>query len=146
MNLEICLLYFNMDKSTILLSSINNFYTVPENRATLIELLNKSGGISLRNLEWFITNYSKKHNLSYETNDGRIFSVHCAYKSSLDGYSKKLFDPFCRADKIVYSVPGTTDEIHTTVAQLNFIRWCIRNKIVDYIRVHHDRLFNKQVT
>ena len=146
MNLEICLLYFNMDKSTILLSSINNFYTVPENRATLIELLNKSGGISLRNLEWFITNYSKKHNLSYETNDGRIFSVHCAYKSSLDGYSKKLFDPFCRADKIVYNVPGTTDEIHTTVAQLNFIRWCIRNKIVDYIRVHHERLFNKQVT
>ena len=146
MNLEICLLYFNMNKSTILLSSINNFYTVPENRATLIELLNKSGGISLRNLEWFITNYSKKHNLSYETNDGRIFSVHCAYKSSLDGYSKKLFVPFCRADKIVYNVPGTTDEIHTTVAQLNFIRWCIRNKIVDYIRVHHDRLFNKQVT
>ena len=146
MNLEICLLYFNMNKSTILLSSIYNFYTVPENRATLIELLTKSGGISLRNLEWFITNYSKKHNLSYETNDGRIFSVHCAYKSSLDGYSKKLFDPFCRADKIVYNVPGTTDEIHTTVAQLNFIRWCIRNKIVDYIRVHHDRLFNKQVT
>lgn len=135
-----------MNKSTILLSSINNFYTVPENRATLIELLTKSGGISLRNLEWFITNYSKKHNLSYETNDGRIFSVHCAYKSSLDGYSKKLFDPFCRADKIVYNVPGTADEIHTTVAQLNFIRWCIRNKIVDYIRVHHDRLFNKQVT
>jgi hypothetical protein len=146
MNLEICLLLFNMNKSDILLTSINNFYTIPENRATLIELLNKSGGISLRNLEWFITNYSKKHNLSYETNDGRIFSVHCAYKSSLDGYSKKLFDPFCRADKIVYKVPETLDEIHTTVAQLNFIRWCIRNKIVDYIRVHHDTLFNKQVT
>ena len=135
-----------MNKSDILLTSINNFYTIPENRATLIELLNKSGVISLRNLEWFITNYSKKHNLSYETNDGRIFSVHCAYKSSLDGYSKKLFDPFCRADKIVYKVPETPDEIHTTVAQLNFIRWCIRNKIVDYIRVHHDTLFNKQVT
>jgi hypothetical protein len=146
MNLEICLLLFNMNKSDILLTSINNFYTIPENRATLIELLNKSGGISLRNLEWFITNYSKKHNLSYETNDGRIFSVHCAYKSSLDGYSKKLFDPFCRADKIVYKVPETLDEIHTTVAQLNFIRWCIRNKIVDYIRVHHDTLFSKQVT
>lgn len=143
MNLEICLLLFNMNKSDILLTSINNFYTIPENRATLIELLNKSGGISLRNLEWFITNYSKKHNLSYETNDGRIFSVHCAYKSSLDGYSKKLFDPFCRADKIVYKVPETPDEIHTTVAQLNFIRWCIKNNIVDYIRNHHDTLFMK---
>ncbi len=135
-----------MSKSEILLTSINNFYTIPENGSILIELLNKSSGISLRNLEWFITNYSKKTNLSYTTNDGRIFSVHCAYKSSLDGYSKKLFDPFCRATKISYKIPGTVHEIHTTVAQLNFIKWCIKNKIVDYIRLHHDTLFNKHVS
>ena len=89
-----------MNKSAILLTSIDTFYNNPENRATLLEILNKTGGISLRNLEWFITNYSKKNNLSYKTNDGKIFSVHCAYKSSLDGYSKKLFDPFCRSSKI----------------------------------------------
>ena len=81
-----------MNKSAILLTSIDTFYNNPENRATLLEILNKTGGISLRNLEWFITNYSKKNNLSYKTNDGKIFSVHCAYKSSLDGYSKKLFE------------------------------------------------------
>ena len=132
-----------MNKSDILLSSINTFYTNPENKATLIELLNKSGGISLRNLEWFITNYSKKNNLTYTTSDGKIFSVHCAYKSSLDGYSKKLFDPFCRTEKITYKLPESSEEIHTTVAQLNFIRWCIKNNIVDYIRKHHNTLFNK---
>ena len=135
-----------MNKSDILLSSINIFYTEPENRTTLMELLNKTGGISLRNLEWFITNYSKKNNLTYKTNDGKIFSVHCAYKSSLDGYSKKLFDPFCRSEKIVYTIPGTNEEIHTTVAQLNFIKWCIKNNIVEYIRKNRDLLFNKQVT
>jgi hypothetical protein len=135
-----------MNKSDILLSSINTFYTTPENRTTLMELLNKSGGISLRNLEWFITNYSKKNNLVYKTSDGKTFRVHCAYKSSLDGYSKKLFDPFCRSEKIVYTVPGTDDEIHTTVAQLNFIRWCIKNNIVEYIRKNHDALFSKRVT
>lgn len=122
------------------------FYNVPENRTTLMELLSKSGGISLRNLEWFITNYSKKNNLSYKTSDGKLFSVHCAYKSSLDGYSKKLFDPFCRSEKITYKVPGTNDEIHTTVAQLNFIKWCIKNNIVEYIRKNKDVLFNKQPT
>ena len=132
-----------MNKSDILLSSINTFYTNQENKATLIELLNKSGGISLRNLEWFITNYSKKNNLTYTTSDGKIFSVHCAYKSSLDGYSKKLFDPFCRTEKITYKLPESSEEIHTTVAQLNFIRWCIKNNIVDYIRKHHNTLFNK---
>ena len=122
-----------MNKSAILLTSIDTFYNIPENRATLLEILNKTGGISLRNLEWFITNYSKKNNLSYKTKDGKIFSVHCAYKSSLDGYSKKLFDPFCRSSKISYTVPGTSNEIHTTVAQLNFIRWCIKNNIIVHI-------------
>ena len=135
-----------MNKSDILLTSINTFYEIPENKLVLTELLTKSSGISLRNLEWFITNYSKKHNTSYTTGDGRIFSVHCAYKSSLDGYSKKLFDPFCRSEKIVYTVPGTTDEIHTTVAQLNFIRWCIKNNIIEYIHDHKNDLFSKQVS
>jgi hypothetical protein len=135
-----------MNKSAILLTSIDTFYNIPENRATLLEILNKSGGISLRNLEWFITNYSKKNNLSYKTNDGKIFSVHCAYKSSLDGYSKKLFDPFCRSTKISYTIPGTDNEIHTTVAQLNFIRWCIKNNIIEYIRDNKNSLFSKQAT
>jgi hypothetical protein len=135
-----------MNKSAILLTSIDSFYNIPENRATLLEILNKTNGISLRNLEWFITNYSKKNNLSYKTNDGKIFSVHCAYKSSLDGYSKKLFDPFCRSTKISYIVPGTSNEIHTTVAQLNFIRWCIKNNIIEYIHNNKNELFSKQVT
>ena len=51
-----------MNKSAILLTSIDTFYNNPENRATLLDILNKTGGISLRNLEWFITNYSKKNN------------------------------------------------------------------------------------
>ena len=135
-----------MNKSAILLTSIDTFYNKSENRATLLEILNKTGGISLRNLEWFITNYSKKNNLSYKTNDGKIFSVHCAYKSSLDVYSKKLFDPFCRSSKISYTVPGTSNEIHTTVAQLNFIRWCIKNNIIEYIHDHKNALFSKQVS
>jgi hypothetical protein len=135
-----------MNKSNILLNSIDSFYEIDENRTILKQILNKSGGISLRNLEWFITNYSKKNNLSYKTGDGKLFSVHCAYKSSLDGYSKKLFDPFCRSSKINYIMPGTSDEIHTTVAQLNFIRWCIKNNIIEYIKEHKSKLFNKRET
>ena len=132
-----------MSKNDILLPSINNFYNDEKNKTTLLNILDKSSGISLRNLEWFITNYSKKTNLMYKTNEGKIFSVHCAYKSTLDGYSKKLFDPFCRSDKISYKVPGTTDEINTTLAQLNFIKWCIKNGIINYIKENKDKLFGK---
>ena len=97
-----------MNKSTLLLTSINDFYGDERNRTKLQTILDKSSGISLRNLEWFITNYAKKNNVSYKTRDGKLFTVHCAYKSSLDGYSKKLFDPFCRAEKFAYTIPGTS--------------------------------------
>jgi hypothetical protein len=135
-----------MSKTDILLSSINNFYSEDENKTILKNILNKTSGISLRNIEWFITNYSKKNHTSYTTRSGRQFLVHCAYKSTLDGYSKKLFDPFCRSDKISYTIPGTEDKIMTTLAQLNFIKWCIKNNILDYIKDHKSTLFNKQLS
>lgn len=132
-----------MNKSSILLTSVDNFYKDPSNNEILDEILNKTNGISLRNLEWFITNYSKNNNTKYTTNDGKLFSVHCEYKSSLDGYSKKLFDPFCRTNKFKYKIPNTEIEVMTTVAQLNFIRWCIKNKIIDYIKSNKSKLFQK---
>jgi hypothetical protein len=134
-----------MSKTDILLTSINNFYSEEKNRTILKNILDKKSGISLRNIEWFITNYSKKNNVSYTTSDGKQFLVHCAYKSSLDGYSKKLFDPFCRSDKFEYTIPGSNEQIQTTLAQLNFIKWCIKNDILDYISDNKTRLFNKQV-
>jgi len=130
-----------MNKTSILLSSINQFYKEEPNRNKLLTILNKSGGISLRNLEWFITNYAKKNNTSFRTSNGKIFTVHCAYKSSLDGYSKKLFDPFCRAEKFTYEIPDSSQKIQTTLAQLNFIKWCIKNDIIEYIYDHKQSLF-----
>jgi hypothetical protein len=107
-----------MSRSDVLLKSITEFYEDPNNFDLLKNILEKKSGVSLRNLEWFITDYSKKKNLAYTTKSGKLFSVHMSYKSSLDGYSKKLFDPFCRTDKIDFN------GLQTTVAQLNFIRWC----------------------
>lgn len=135
-----------MNKQDILLTSINNFYSEDKNRTTLLNILDKSSGISLRNLEWFITNYAKKNQTTYKIGDGKLFTVHCAYKSSLNGYSKQLFDPFCRSRKFSYVIPGTSHEIQTTLAQLNFIKWCIKNNVIEYITVNKNKLFNKQGT
>ena len=134
-----------MSRSDTLLESVQTFYSQNERNAECLrDILEKRNGISLRNLEWFITNYSKKTNLSYKTQDGKSFTVHCAYKSSLDGYSKKLFDPFCRTDKIDFKIPNTETCIQTTVAQLNFIRWCIKNNIIDYIIKNRDQLLSRK--
>jgi len=121
-------------KADTLLESLNTFYRGdPKNVQYLEDVLNKRQGISLRNLEWFITNYARSKNLMYKMPNGQEFAVHCAYKSSLDGYSKKLFDPFCRTKKFEYVIPHTTTTIQTTVAQLNFIRWCIKKNILQYL-------------
>ena len=114
-----------MSKSDLLLSSLSKFFDVPEHREQLRDILDHRKGISLRKLEWFVT---------YNAPNGKIFTVHVAYKSSLDGYSKKLFDPFCRTSRIDFH--GFT----TTVAQLNFIRWCITNGIIDYMLIQKDSL------
>ena len=130
-----------MSRADVLLGSINEFYADQKHADTLVNILEKKSGISLRNLEWFITNYAKKKTVSYTTKNGTMFTVHCAYKSSLDGYSKKLFDPFCRTNKFEYNIPNTDSKITTTVAQLNFIKWCIRNNIIEYISENKQSLF-----
>ena len=132
-----------MSRSDLLLGSIKQFYLEKENSENLRDILEKRNGISLRNLEWFITNYSKGNNLTYNTKDGKMFTVHCAYKSSLDGYSKILFDPFCRTEKFEYKIPNSDSEVRTTVAQLNFIRWCIKNNIIEYIIDNKKKLLFK---
>ncbi len=121
-------------QSETLLESLKPFYEDEKNAQYLQDVLEKKKNISLRKLEWFITDYSKKKNLTVKSKKGKPFLVHVEYKSSLDGYSKKLFDPFCRTERIEYTIPGTEKVISTTVAQLNFIKWCIKNNIIDYIQ------------
>lgn len=114
-------------KSDLLLGSLTKFFEVPEHREQLHDII-KGKGPSLRRLEWFVTNYSKHNHVTLTTPTGKMFTVHVAYKSSLDGYSKKLFDPFCRTERIDFQ--GLT----TTCAQLNFLRWAISNGIVRALR------------
>jgi len=116
-----------MSKSSILLSSLTKFFEISENKEKLIDILKHKNGISLRRIEWFVTNYSKNKHVTYIGPNGKMFTVHVAYKSSLDGYSKKLFDPFCRTERMVFE--GFT----TTIGQLNFLKWVIQNGISDHM-------------
>ncbi len=117
-----------MSKQDLILKSLCDFFEEPGNFTQLDDILSHKSGISLRNIEWFVTNYAKEKRTRFKTPTGNDVDVHIAYKSSLGGYSKKFFDPFCRTERVQFK--GFT----TTVAQLNFIRWCIRNGILEYIK------------
>ena len=61
------------------------------------------------------------------------FKVYVDYKLKLRAYSKKRFDPFCRWDRI--AIPYKNDIfIQTTIGQLNFFKWALENKVLDYIK------------
>ncbi len=120
----------------LLLSSLGRFYQEPGRLGIVLGVLEPldSSAMSLRSLDWLVTNYAKKHNIMYEAN-GRLFNMYCAYKEQLKSFSKKFFDPFRRGERISYTAPdGSTFD--TTVGQLNFFRWAIRNGVVEYCASH----------
>jgi len=126
-------------KQDLLMSSLQKFYLKKDNIAKIKKILYGKSKISLRIIDWFVTNFSKKKNINYiitDYNDNfnkkTQFIVYIDYKLQLKGYSKKQFDPFCRRERINFYFEED-EYIETTVGQLNFFRWAISNKIIDYI-------------
>lgn len=119
-------------RNNLLLKSLEKFYDDPKNGQYFNDIIDhKIGGLSLRTIEWYVTNYAKKNNISYSKEiSGKVFTVHVEYKSTLEGYSKKLFDPFCRTERIELNIGGKN--VKTTLGQLNFVRWCIQNDIIKH--------------
>ena len=142
--------------SNILLNSLKEFYEIKENKEQLFEILNNTNHISLRIIDWFVTNYSKKNNTSYLINnnkdtkeliinneyseDAKQFNVYYSYKAQLKSYSKKKFDPFCRRDRIEFTIGE--EKVISTIGQLNFFKWAINNLILDYIKIHYKEIEN----
>ena len=143
-----------MINDALLLESLHLFFNNTYNRDKLLSVLSDDKCISLRSIDWFITNYSKKNNIYYliyndsdgnpsfddENNEYRNnMNVFHSYKSQLKAYSKKRFDPFCRRDRILFKM-DSMHSVETTIGQLNFFKWAISNLVIDYIELHKDEI------
>ena len=89
-------------KEQWVLHRLETFYSNPTNFERVQSILSGKSRVSLRLLDWLVTNYAKKHNISFLTTGGRHVIVYLAYKSHLKAYSKKMFDPFCRWKRIQF--------------------------------------------
>lgn len=125
-------------KQDQVISWLQDFYTAPGNLEKLLPILQGSSVISLRLIDYFVTNYSKKYNTSYMLNN-RHFLVYFNYKRELNAYSKRLFDPFCRRERIMFQARGI-DPFVTTVGQLNFFRWFIEKNIYEHVEEHREEI------
>ena len=125
-------------KQDLLMESLIKYYFNNKKINSILNIINGISTISLRVLDWFVTNYSKKNNIIYLIksdidNTSRLFNVYLDYKQQLKGYSKKQFDPFCRRGRIQFYY-NNTEYITTTVGQLNFFRWANNYNILEYIK------------
>ena len=137
-------------KQALLIIPITQYFSNKTILNKLITVL-KGESISLRLIDWFVTNYCKKFNVIYNLNDfidnelnnnkikntsssfDNYILVHNNYKGQLKAYSKKNFDPFCRRNRIRFYYDDNKYFI-TTVGQLNFFKWAIENNIINYIK------------
>jgi hypothetical protein len=123
-------------KQELIVSSLQRFYAGRNDIDKIVEMLQGTSDISLRVIDWFVTNFARTHNTSYILHD-QEFLVYRDYKSQLKAYSKKLFDPFCRRERIYFQVPNHSPFL-TTVAKLNFFRWAIEKEILQYIHKNQE--------
>jgi hypothetical protein len=115
---------------------LNKFYKNPKNVNKVTDIVNRNTVYSRRILEWFCSNYAKRYNINYTLSNGENFNVFQSYKCQLNSYQKKQFDPFKRSHKGYGEFKFFYDKTKyfmTTVGQLNFFKWCIENKILEYI-------------
>ena len=124
-------------QNDLLLKKLMKFYEKNNNLTYMLNIINGNSKISLRIVDWFATNYSKKNYTIYY-NDNERFKVYVDYKLNLKAYSKKRFDPFCRWERII--IPYNNIHIQTTIGQLNFFKWALENKVIDYIEKNYDKI------
>jgi hypothetical protein len=123
-------------QNDLLLNNLKEYYEKNdhENLKKMLDVLNGQSAISLRIIDWFVTNYSKQKYTVYSLSSGARFKVYTSYKLQLKAYSKKRFDPFCRWQKIDF--PYGSKFVVTTIGQLNFFKWILENEILPYIVEH----------
>ena len=112
---------------------LERFYN-DKNTERVRDILEGKSNLSLRLIDWFVTNYAKKYNISYMTKANKHVIVYLSYKSHLKAYSKKMFDPFCRWKRIKFR------EMDTTVGQLNFFEWAISDEVLDYLEKNRETI------
>lgn len=113
---------------------LEKFYANHTHLEKVKSILDGTSKLSLRLIDWFVTNYAKKFNVAYLSRNQKHVIVYLSYKSHLKAYSKKMFDPFCRWKRIKFQ------DIETTVGQLNFFEWALSDDVLDYLEKNREQV------
>lgn len=123
-------------QETMLLKCLEKFYNADDNGNRVLSIINSN--ISIRLIDFFVTNYSKNNKIVNNNNLKLNTTIYSSYKSQLKAYNKKYFDPFSRGDRIPFFINDCC--IITTIGQLNFMKWYIENKLYNYVKNNYNKI------
>ena len=112
----------------------------------LLPVATQEYAISLRLLDYTMTNWAKKTRVMVvmNTSRGKIpWNLFSLYKDWLKFYRRRGFDPFRRRERIFFLQTledGEKKTLDTTVAQLNFLRWADMYGILDYVSARKEEI------
>lgn len=125
-------------QESMLLKSIEKFYSTLKYVNDFISIINSNSKISIRLIDYFVTKYSKKNKINCKISEDNVINIYQSYKQQLKAFQKKNFDPFARGIRIPYFVEDVW--IITTIGQLNFFKWFISKNILEYVNKNKDSI------
>lgn len=170
-----------MEQTSLLLQKVHAFFEQKPNEDKLLRIYRSEPSMSLRILDWFVTNYSKRHFVVYELevhpNGNPVmdfeqsassssssesssssssasssstsssqpprkmrFQVYEKYKAMLNSFGKSWFDTFSRELKQQYYDREWKRYYLISVGQLNFFKWVIEHRIMEYVEQHYEEI------
>lgn len=129
------------------IESIYKWYTRQRIYDILIPIITKRSVVSLRLLDWLVTNYAKQFSVRFQSTNGMstAFHVHNEYRKMRTLWKRRIFDPFRRRRDQSMDLYFTDDNgVHyvTTIAQLNFMYWAITYNVHRYARIYRADIDN----
>tara|TARA_B100000575_G_scaffold156047_1_gene124543 strand:+ start:600 stop:1091 length:492 start_codon:yes stop_codon:yes gene_type:complete len=135
-----------ISKEELLLKSLTEYFYNNNKFNKIVNIITGKSELSLRTIDWFVTNYAYKYNIVCNINNKNI-NIYNSYKNQLRAYNKRFFDPFCRINKnniikrVIFRY-NNEKYIETTIGQINFFRWALENNIIDYIENNYNNIYN----
>lgn len=119
---------------------LRDYFTPEILEEHMLPIIMYKSTLSLRLLDWLVTNYSKAHACEYALPNRMFeFNIHVSYRAKLSELGKSGFDPFCRDNRIYFRVDDKR-KLLTTIGQLNFFRWAIENQVLAFAKANLQKI------
>lgn len=120
-------------KQADLLGKLHSAFDDDLLRRTIVAMTQADSRVSLRAVDWCVTNYAKKYDVCVTARNGESKNMFFLYKAALAHYRRRNFDPFRRRLRVTFELDG---HLHvTTPGQLQFFLWAHNVGVLAFIEV-----------